>query len=86
MELNDEIKRLLVERLQLARPPEEIGDETPLFGAAGLGLDSIDALELAIAVEKHFGVPIKNEREGQAAFQNISTLAAFIRERRTPSA
>ena len=55
-ELNKRIKRMLVSSLMLKVAPDEIGDETQLFSPEGLGLDSIDALELAVAVEKTFGV------------------------------
>ena len=81
METEERLKKVLIERLRLKIAPEDIQDDAPLFGE-GLGLDSIDALELAIAVEKNFGVEIKNEQEGRTAFQSIRHLAAFIEERR----
>ncbi|SIN80475.1 MULTISPECIES: phosphopantetheine-binding protein [Halodesulfovibrio] len=56
------------------------GDE-PLFGDDGLGLDSLDAVELVVLVEKHFGVVIENIEEDRVAFSSLNALAAFIEER-----
>jgi len=80
MEMKRQLKTMIIERLRLKITPEEIDDSAPLFGE-GLALDSIDALELAIAVEKTFGVEIKNEDDGRVAFQSINHLADFIKER-----
>ena len=56
------------------------GDE-PLFGDEGLGLDSLDAVELVVLIEKHFGVEFENIEADRAAFASLNTLAAFIEER-----
>ena len=77
-ELTERLKRVLIERLSLQLEPEEISDDSPLFGA-GLGLDSVDALEVAIAVETEFGVPITDD--DMHAFRSINTVADFIEER-----
>jgi acyl carrier protein len=61
--------------------PDEIGDDTPLFGE-GLGLDSIDALELVVMLERHYGIVIKDIEEGRPAFQSVRSLAAFIQAKR----
>jgi acyl carrier protein len=80
--LKQELKRLVVETLKLDDvQPEEIGDADPLFGE-GLGLDSIDALELAVALERRYQVAIPDEAVGKTAFRSIEALAAFIAERR----
>ena len=72
------IKRLLVEKLHLdGLTPEKIDDEMPLFGE-GLGLDSIDALELVVLVEENFRVSIPDEEVGKTAFASIDALADFI--------
>lgn len=60
----------------------QIADDAPLFGAGGLGLDSIDALELVVMLEKNFGIVIKDMEEGRPAFQSVATLAAFVNAKR----
>lgn len=79
-ELKPRLKQILVESLMLKMEPEEIGDEVGLFDPEGLGLDSIDALELAVAVEKNFGCSISNSEVAKKAFGNINTLTAHILE------
>jgi len=61
----------------------QIADDAPLFGAGGLGLDSIDALELVVMLEKNFGIVIKDMEEGRPAFQSVATLAAFVNAKRS---
>lgn len=69
-----QVKRLLVEQLHMRMDPTEIGDETPLFGQAGLGLDSVDALELVSGVESRFG-PFPSEEHARKVLANVATLA-----------
>lgn len=77
----DRIKRLIVESLNLeGMKPEMIEDGAPLFGE-GLGLDSVDALELVVALEKEFGIKIKSQEIGREVFSSVSTLAEFIEGR-----
>lgn len=82
-ELESQIKKLIVDALMLDDvTPEQIVTDAPLFNE-GLGLDSIDALELAIALDKAFGVKIRAEDEGtRAVFRSVATLAAFVAENR----
>ena len=61
--------------------PEDIGPDAPLFGE-GLGLDSIDALELAVIVDRTYGVKIQGMEQGKAAFASLSALDAFIKANR----
>ncbi|KAB2653045.1 MAG: acyl carrier protein [Verrucomicrobia bacterium] len=78
-----ELKAKIIESLNLQDvTPELIQDDAPLFGA-GLGLDSIDALELVVMLEKHFGIVIKDIEEGRPAFKSVRTLADFIDARRS---
>ena len=77
-ELLHEVASLLVEALNLEIAPEAIAPQEPLYGD-GLGLDSIDALELAIAIDKMFGVKIESTSEqNREIFRNVSSLAAHI--------
>ncbi len=82
-DLEHEIKELIVESLMLEDvTPEEIETEEPLF-VDGLGLDSIDALELAISLEKKYGVKLDaSDEEKRAVFECVRTLAKFVRENR----
>jgi acyl carrier protein len=77
-ELKMRLKRLLVEGLKLdGVPPESIQDAEPIF-VEGLGLDSIDALELVVLVEEQFHVAIPDEEVGKLAFASINALADYI--------
>jgi acyl carrier protein len=79
--LKTELKKLIVETLHLEDVgAEEIEDEAPLFGE-GLGLDSIDALELVVALEKAYNVIIEDEEVGRQAFASIEALADFVLEK-----
>lgn len=79
--LKVEIKQAIVRSLRLPMSPEDIGDETPLFGD-GLGLDSIDVLELVIEIERSFGTPIRDEQTGAAVLTSVNAIAAFITSER----
>ena len=81
-ELKNQIKELIVDRLKLEMDPMSIGDEQPLFGDEGLGLDSIDALELVLGVEQALGVRIEDEEMGSQAMASVQALADFVSERR----
>jgi len=80
-DLKVEIKQALVRSLRLPMTPEEIGDSTPLFGE-GLGLDSIDVLELVLELERSFGVSILDEETGKRALRSVDTIAEFIVDER----
>lgn len=79
--INLRLKIILIQELNLQDiSPEDIRDDDSIFGD-GLGLDSLDAVELVVQVEKHFGVEIKDMDEGRIAFQSINSLGQFIEER-----
>ena len=74
------LKKQIIEELNLQDiKPEDIDDDAPLFGE-GLGLDSIDALELVVLMEKYHGVKILDETVGKKALASISAMAEYIRE------
>lgn len=78
-DLKSELKKLLVSELNLAgKDPASIDDDAPLFGAGGLGLDSLDALQIAMLVEEKFGVRIPDDDSSRPIFKSVSTLAEFI--------
>lgn len=83
-DLKQEIKQLIIDSLGLEDlTPADIGDEETLFGDSGLGLDSVDALELGLAVQKHFGFQLDGEnQELRDSFANVSTLATFVQKQR----
>lgn len=73
-----ELKELIIKALKLEdMVPDDIDNEAPLFGE-GLGLDSIDALELVVALEKTFGIKIPDEDVGRDAFGSVSVLADYV--------
>lgn len=73
------IKEMLIRRLRLNMPPEEIKDDDPLFGPdGGLDLDSIDALELVVALQKEFGVVIADKSAAEKILVSVTTIADFV--------
>lgn len=82
-EISERLKQVLIERLSLQLEIDEIADDSPLFGS-GLGLDSVDALEVAIAVETEFGVAITDE--DMHAFRSINTVLDFVEARAVATA
>lgn len=80
-ELRRKLKELLMERLKFEdMTPDDIGDDDPLF-EGGLGLDSIDALEIVVMLETEFGLKIKNESSARESFRSIASLAKLVEER-----
>ena len=80
-QLKTDIKQAIVRSLRLPITPEEIGDATPLFGE-GLGLDSIDVLELVLEIERSFGVAIADEQTGMKVLGSVDTIADYITSER----
>ena len=83
--LKSDIKHAIVRSLRLPITPEEIGDSTPLFGE-GLGLDSIDVLELVLELERSFGVAITDEQTGTKVLRSVDAIAEFITAERARAA
>lgn len=83
MEQKEELKKKVIEALNLDDvKPEELADDAPLFGDEGLGLDSIDALELIVLLEKNYGIRIKDPKAGKDVFKSIDTMADFVAKNR----
>jgi acyl carrier protein len=81
--LKSQIKRLLIEALDLRGKSEaDIDDDSPLFGE-GLKLDSLDALQLAVALEERFGVELPEGEAGKRIFASVSAIAAYLESSRT---
>ena len=82
--LREEIKRAIVRCLRLPMAPESIGDDVSLFGE-GLGLDSIDVLELVLEIERTFGVAITDEQTGNRVLRSVDSIADYITATRNPT-
>ncbi len=81
-ELIQQVKKLIIDSLRIdGMAPEEIETDAPLFGE-GLGLDSIDALQLVVAMEKEFGVVVPDAATGTKVFQSVRSMAEYIAENR----
>jgi len=79
-ELKEKLKKQIIQFLNLTDlTPEDIKDDEPLFGD-GLGLDSIDSLELIVLLKKEYGITIKDPREGRKVLVDVNSMAAYIEE------
>jgi acyl carrier protein len=77
-ELKERIKEMLVTNLMLRTPKEEIANDLPLFGPDGLGLDSIDALQLVVSLEKTFGVGVPSSEVARSALATVNSIHDYI--------
>ena len=84
IELNVQIKAMMVENLMLQVSATEIGDDQPLFGPGSLGLDSVDALQLVVALDKNYKLKIQDPAAAKEILQTVNTIAAAVR-RNLPS-
>ena len=82
MELKAQIKQMLVENLMLKISGGEIGDDQPLFGPGSLGLDSVDALQLVVALDKNYGLKLSDTEVARKTMQTVNTIAVAIQEKR----
>ena len=84
--LKENLKKQVIQQLNLESvSPDDIDDDKPLFHSSGLGLDSIDALELIVMFESHYGIEVFEPQESRKAFHSISSMAEYIRERKSES-
>ncbi len=82
-ELKEQLKKQIITFLNLTgMQPDDIKDEDPLFGD-GLGLDSIDSLELIVLLNREYGITIKDPKEGRKVLVNINTMVDYIEKNRT---
>jgi acyl carrier protein len=81
-DLRDAIKTMMVENLMLKVSKDEIRDDMPLFGPDGLGLDSIDALELVVSMEKKFGVSVPNSETARRVLATVDSIHDYIVSKR----
>lgn len=78
-ELKEKLKAQIIEQLNIEdMQVSDINDDVQLFNENGLGLDSIDALELIVLLDSHYGIKIENPAEGRMIFESINTMAAYI--------
>lgn len=77
-ELKNQIKRLLVENLLLQTPADEIEDDQPLFGPGGLGLDSVDALQVVVALDKNYGLKIPDPEMARKVIHSVNTITTAV--------
>ncbi|WP_031530110.1 phosphopantetheine-binding protein [Dyadobacter crusticola] len=82
--LKEDLKKQIIEQLNLEDiTPADIADDSLLFNDEGLGLDSIDALELIVLLEKYHGIQVTKPEEGKEAFKSVNTMAEYIRKRQS---
>ena len=81
-ELRKRIKEAMVEELMLEQTPDEIGDDVVVFSPEGLGLDSVDALQLVVALEKRFGLKIPNAEAAKDILTSVNTIAQAVEKGR----
>ncbi len=80
-DLRNEIRAMVAETLMLPIPAEEITDDRALFGPEGLGLDSVDALQLVVALDKKYGVKITDQEVARRILNSVSSMAAAVLEK-----
>ena len=84
--LKEQIKAMMVENLMLNVSAAEIGDDQLLFGPNSLGLDSVDALQLVVALDKTFGLKIADPAAARQIMQSVNTMAEAVRQKQTTQA
>lgn len=82
IELKKQVKQMLVDNLMLQITAEEIGDDQPLFGPGSLGLDSVDALQLVVALDKNYGLKLSDTEVARKTMQTVNSITTAILESR----
>ena len=72
------LKELLIAELMLDLKATDIGDDTPLFGPSGVGLDSVDALQLVVMLEKHYGFKMADQEQTKQVLQSVDSIAQAV--------
>ncbi len=78
--IKQDIRKLMIENLMLPVNPDEIQDDQPLFGPGSMGLDSVDALQLVVALDKNYGLKISDPEAAKGILQNVNTIAAAVQK------
>jgi acyl carrier protein len=81
MPTRQRLKELMISELMLDMTADEIGDDTPLFGPAGIGLDSVDALQLVVALDKKYGVKVTDREVATRVLGSVSAMARAVAEK-----
>ena len=82
----NELKKLVLENCVLKIAPDDIGEETPLFGPGSVGLDSLDALQLTVAIEQQYGIAINDAQVAREAMRSLGTLRRWLAQQPGPGA
>ncbi|MBM3901603.1 MAG: acyl carrier protein [Verrucomicrobia bacterium] len=83
--LRSEIRALVLETLMLSTPADDLTDERPLFGPEGLGLDSVDALQLVVAIDKKYGLKMTDQEVARATLRSVATISEAVARNRRPT-
>lgn len=81
MPIRQRLKELLITELMLDMKTDDIGDDTPLFGPAGIGLDSVDALQVVVMIEKNFGFKMADQEQARRVLHSVGTIADALEKR-----
>lgn len=81
MPTRQRLKELMISELMLDMTADDIGDNTPLFGPAGIGLDSVDALQLVVMIEKHFNFKMADQDQAKRILHSVSTIAEALEQK-----
>lgn len=83
MPIRQRLKVLLISELMLDMKEDDIGDDTPLFGPAGIGLDSVDALQLVVMIEKNFGYKMADQEQAKRVLHSVKTIVETLEKQPT---